>query len=131
MWLWGSQLAVFVTSWHTASACSSPVLVFRRTCFCLAAKLSCISHVCIAVQVCWPIYLNQRVGQVPVDDALAGDGTSVPDGDIALDEDADETEEQSEKRKEAEESFKVGAFAHSLVDKAWQTSLQKTTTQDL
>lgn len=54
---------------------------------------------------------GNSVGQVPVDDAVAPNGTAVPDGDIALDEHADETEEQSEKRKEAEESFKVGVIA--------------------
>ena len=62
-------------------------------------------------------------GQVPVDDPLVGRGTSAPDGDIALEEDADETQEQSEKRKEAEESFKVGAFVYSLIGPkafAWQ-----------
>lgn len=57
------------------------------------------------------------VGQVTVDDPLVGD----PDGDIALDED---TEEQSKKRKEAEESFKVGALAHSLIgQRLWRDDL--------
>lgn len=56
--------------------------------------------------------LNQCVGQVPNDDPLLGDGTSAPDGEIDLGEDAEETEEQSEKRKEAEESFKVGCIAY-------------------
>ena len=49
------------------------------------------------------------VGQVPDDDALLGNGTSAPDGETALDgaQDAELTQEQSEKTKEAEESFKV------------------------
>ena len=58
-------------------------------------------------------------GQVPVDDPLVGEGASAPDGDNALDDDADDTEEQSEKRKEAEASFKVGALAHSLAGQGW------------
>lgn len=45
--------------------------------------------------------------QVPNDDPMLGNGTSAPDGDLELDEDAELTEEQIEKRKEAEESFKV------------------------
>lgn len=61
------------------------------------------------------------VGQVTVDDPLVGEGASAPDGDIALDED---TEEQSKKRKEAEESFKVGALAHSLIgQRLWRDDL--------
>lgn len=51
------------------------------------------------------------VGQVPDDDALLGNGTSAPDGELALDgaQDAELTQEQSEKTKEAEESFKVAS----------------------
>ncbi|KAL3152052.1 hypothetical protein ABBQ32_001163 [Trebouxia sp. C0010 RCD-2024] len=43
---------------------------------------------------------------IPDDDALLGNGTSAPDAEIALD-DTEPTEEQVEKRKEAEESFKA------------------------
>lgn len=68
----------------------------------------------MAVAPCWAC-LSKVVAQVPVNDALAGNGTSLPDGDVALAEDAPETEEQSKRRKEAEESFKV----HSFVPKPW------------
>lgn len=85
------------------------------------------THCCWAVRMCscrsyctmWA-YLSKVAGQVPVDDALTGNGTSLPDGDAALDEDASETEEQSERRKEAEESFKVQSLC---ISKAWQANL--------
>ena len=70
-------------------------------------------------------------GQVPVDDPLVGEGTSAPDGDVALDEDADETEEQREKRKEAEESFKVGAFVRSLIGRCFGELIVMAKSQDL
>lgn len=70
-------------------------------------------------------------GQVPVDDPLVGEETSAPDGDVALIEDVDETEEQIEKRKEAEESFKVGASVRSLIgQRLWRADLHRKT-QDL
>lgn len=56
---------------------------------------------------------HQSAVQIPDDDALLGNGTSAPDGGIALD-DTEPTEEQVEKRKEAEESFKVGSTVQWL-----------------
>ncbi len=54
------------------------------------------------------VYIGFFVQQVPNDDPLTGNGTSLPDGAGMLEgEDAELTEEQIAKNKEAEEAFKV------------------------
>ena len=61
--------------------------------------------------VCWVLHFgccqDTMLAQVPNDDPMLGNGTSAPDGDLELDEDAELTEKQVEQRKQAEESFKV------------------------
>lgn len=56
------------------------------------------------------VYIGFFVQQVPNDDPLTGNGTSLPDGAGMVEgEEAELTEEQIAKNKEAEEAFKVQA----------------------
>lgn len=97
------------------AACSMCQCMFKH-CPAVARTFSCWGpYVCLSQQSVHDMGTVQRQSgvQIPDDDALLGNGTSAPDAEIALD-DTEPTEEQVEKRKEAEESFKVGCIVQRM-----------------
>ncbi len=94
----------------------SPAFIFPPGCLCHALQVYGAPCTASSHGIHWLF-----VQQVPNDDPLTGNGTSLPDGGGMLQgADAELTEEQIAKNKEAEEAFKVQAspFAVACVDNA-------------